>query len=160
MSNRKVYLLGARPEGAILDQILEFALNSCDRALLVLREELPINERGVEFMRRLQHMRIQAAEGSEWPGTKLTGHRATIVTFRYDREFVSAFRSACDNLIHLQQPDLPEDLCLLRSGSEDALLTTVAHEGWVFLSLTGSEHGDLTARFPALAGVLSLDQAP
>ena len=48
-----------------------------------------------------------------------------------------------------RQPDLPEDLCLLRADGSP-WLATIAHEADGFLLLSEAEREDLNTRVPAL----------
>lgn len=66
-----------------------------------------------------------------WPGTRLIGHRASVITYRSDKGAGEILRRP-GSLFGWLAPDYPEDLFFV-SPDEILLLATVSHEreGWI-----------------------------
>lgn len=75
---------------------------------------------------------------SEWPGTRLHGHTARVLRYRFDRESLKALLRLSENFASWEQPDRPEDLCLIRE-SREPLLVSAVHEKDVYLLLSDEE---------------------
>jgi hypothetical protein len=107
-------------------ELLRAALKYADTAQLVLRPTLPAGPSCEAFLVASQLWLSGRREASEWPGTVLLEGTATVLSFRYDEAFAEVLGRAASSLYEWQQPDLPEDLALLRG--RQPWLVSVAHE--------------------------------
>lgn len=65
-------------------------------ATLVIRELDWLEEDAISVMERLRPFQMGVAERSEWPGTKLIGHTATVRSYRVDDGFVEAVQRSAN----------------------------------------------------------------
>jgi hypothetical protein len=86
----------------------------------------------------LSSFRISDSMESEWPGTRLYDHQARVLRYRFDRDSLAVLLSLSDNFASWEQPDLPEDLCLIRK-SQEPFLVSIVHEKDVYLVLSDLE---------------------
>src|SRR5690349_5480356 len=102
--------------GAMYEELLGYATGECNQALLVVRHPPvpPLSSRGSEVLRKLQPFLVKQEETSEWPGTVLFGHTASVSHYTFDLASARVLRNAANSLYSWLQPELPEDLCLLR----------------------------------------------
>jgi len=75
---------------------------------------------------------IKKYKSSEWPGTKLIGHEATIYVLHYNKETITILKKYTNSLFEWIQPNLPEDICFL-DENENAILITITHEKDAFV---------------------------
>lgn len=118
--------------------VLEFALSYCDSFLLVVRNEIALSVSGKMALDALSPFRISDSMESEWPGTRLHGLTARVLRYRFDRESRKVLLHLSENFASWEQPDRPEDLCLIRESREPLLVSTV-HEKDVYLVLSDEE---------------------
>jgi hypothetical protein len=137
------------PSGMVLRAILEFGLEHQMIALLVVRSELGLSQSGETVLERLTPFLIDRREAEEWPGTKLHGGFARVSRFSLGRESASIICAATDHLYGWRQPDLPEDLCILRRNG-DPWLITISHEEDCYFRMTSEEKARLLAEKPEL----------
>jgi hypothetical protein len=81
---------------------------------------------------------IDVREQSEWPGTRLFGHTASVTHFDLNDESVALLKSVSNSIFGWRTPKLPEDLCLLRED-ESVWLGSISHERDAWLEVTESE---------------------
>jgi hypothetical protein len=82
-----------------------------------------------------------------------------VATYQLTSEVVAALTTAATGLYDWQQPELPEDLCLLRD-EDDPWLVSIAHEGDAFVSVDEVELEELRRRVPRFAAVLVPEDSP
>mgnify|MGYP001593241357 CR=1 FL=1 len=133
--------------------LLQFASRWCSTALLVVREHLGLSELGAALTKQLEPFLLERCTSSSWPGTTLLDGLASVSTYRLDPTVVEGLSAATTGLYGWQQPELPEDLCLLRPGG-DPWLVTIAHEGDGFVVLEPTELEGLRRHLPDFAAVL------
>jgi hypothetical protein len=92
---------------------------------------------------------LARAKTDRWPGTELLGTEAERIDFRLEVGSAQILKSATDHLFGWEQPDLPEDLCLLREDGTPWLVT-IAHEGDGTFLLTEEELRQLLEAIPDL----------
>lgn len=78
--------------------------------------------------------------------------------YRFGPSVKGVLESVANGLFDWQNPNLPDDLHLLRANGSTWLGCT-AHENSAWLELTESEHSFIEARAPELAAVLRPDPA-
>ncbi len=99
-------------------------------------------------------------DSQSWPGTTLlAGEKgaATVVTFRLAPDVISSLTSAASRLYGWRQPQLPEDLCLLRASGEPSLVT-ISHESDGYLVVDDSEFALLQRDAPGMAALLRKEE--
>ncbi|MBI1850722.1 MAG: hypothetical protein HYR85_10300 [Planctomycetes bacterium] len=146
---RLVFDLIAEPNGEVYAALLRAAREVCSIALLVVRPTAPLSREGSEILARLEPQLVSREQTSEWPGTKLVGHEATLYRIAFCDETVAILRAAVPGLYGWRQPDRPEDLGLLRADGS-TWLGSIAHERDAWLELTVDEAASLQARVPGL----------
>jgi hypothetical protein len=135
--------------GEVYRTLIEASLGYCSRGLLVRRHSVPFSERAVKAINQLSPYLVEQEERAEWPGTKLSGHSALDFVFVLNRDSANVLLSSATGLYEWQQPDLPEDLCLVR-GDSRPWLVTIAHERDAYLDLSDLEARDLLTKVPRL----------
>ncbi len=143
------YDLREEPVGPVYRALVAAADEVCDAFLLVRRHETT-DESALGVIEHLSPWLIEESEASGWPGTDLLGHTATVYKFKATAETLAFLAQRVDRLYAWRQPDLPEDLCLLRAADGSPWLATIAHEADGFLMLSEAEREDLITRAPGL----------
>lgn len=83
---------------------------------MVLRhDDTPLLPGGLRVLEALEPWLMWKTESSEWPGTVLQGHTATVWRYHLTVETAAIIKNAVSGLYDWLQPDLPEDLRLLRA---------------------------------------------
>lgn len=141
------------PHDETYASLLRFSSRWCDSALLVVRERLGLSDDGAAFMKRLEPFLLEQRDATSWPGTTLLEGSASVSTYRLDPMVVDLLSAATSGLFGWQQPELPEDLCLLRPEG-DPWLVTIAHEGDGYVSLEPAEVDELRRHLPDFAALL------
>jgi hypothetical protein len=147
------FAFAREPSGHIYQGLLDFALRSCATALLVVRPSLGLAPTGSTVLKRLEAFLESKTESSEWPGTTLFGDIAWVYRYTFSAECADVLKTCTNNLYGWAQPNLPEDLCLLRA-SDDPWLVSISHEHDGYLCLTESEAAQLVAAMPEYADLL------
>jgi hypothetical protein len=145
---RKTYSVESEPIDDVYDKLIEVASQFCKRGMLVTRATVDMSRNGLELLQRLIAFNGEEQESSEWPGTRLLRGAATVVTFDLNRESQALLKSV-RRLYGWQQPQWPEDLCLLR-GDGSTWLGSTAHEEDAFLELDEGEVLHLQRSIPEM----------
>jgi len=152
--NRNYYTLLKEPSGKLYGDILNYGLEICSTALLVVNGKL--KSQGELALRSLESLLVSSEESFEWPGTNIQGGVATVLRYNYNPQCVNVLRELTDSLYQWQRPELPQDLCLLRADS-NSWLVSIAHEKDAYFYLTEVEVSDLINSLPELQSILSKD---
>lgn len=147
---RRVFDLLEEPRGDVLRELLRAATRSATSAMLILRDDLGLGDAGQALLDRLEPHRLETRRASAWPGTELLGSQATLARFALTPPVLEALLDATNALYGWRQPELPEDLALVRADGTVWLAST-AHERDAFLELTAEEYDDLVGAMPELA---------
>jgi hypothetical protein len=123
-------------------------MQSCDQALLVVRDPATATAPIRETLTGLEGSLISEKDEAEWPGTTLMGHTARVYRYSLDDQSRNVLCTSVDGLYEWLSPNRPEDLCMLRSGVPR--LTTVAHEREGNLDLSRAECDELRVANPGL----------
>jgi hypothetical protein len=159
---RRLLWLTQSSHGDIYRAILDYSPHICSAALLAIRSSDEVGQAGAlgpegqEVIDRLRPFLLFERRSSEWPGTQLFGHTATVLTFSLESGCVEILKEAANRFCEWRQPALPEDLCLLRQDGSPWLIT-IAHEGDTYFKLSGKEKMELMKAIPAL-GPISKDE--
>lgn len=139
MAERTSYALMEEPRGESYRALVDAALDYCDTLLLVAQKHLGLAPSAADLMRRLEPFLLAKSQESEWPGTTLLDStKATLFRYRFNRDSARMLNEAADRLFSWSQPELPEDLSLIRPDGAPFLIT-IAHERNAYLKLTASE---------------------
>lgn len=139
MKNRKTYNLSAELTANQYHQLLKFAADYCDTFQLVVRNSIVLSDKAKTFLDNLSPFLQAKTDVSEWQGTKLLdGSIAELYCFRLSTETISLLNNTAYGLFSWVQPELPEDLCLVRSDAEP-FLVSIAHERDAYLILSFEE---------------------
>lgn len=151
------YTLRREPRDAVYAALLGVARQWCGTALVVVRDQLDLRDSGREVLTKLREAgRLRTRRSSTWPGTELIGSLADVHEAPYDDAVVEVLVSAPAGLYDWQQPDLPEDLCLLRPDGRPWLVT-IAHERDAYIDLADDEVAALRRDAPDVAALLRDD---
>src|SRR5262245_11021871 len=104
-SQRSQFSLIEEPIGEVYERLLKHALGATSKAMVVARDDLGLDDGGLDCLRRLEPFMIMKERRSEWPGTLLLGHEASVYTIRYEPGSYEIIRSACRGLYDWRQPD-------------------------------------------------------
>lgn len=148
----------AEPRGQEYVQLLIWLAARFDQALLVRRLGQPIHGSGLDLLNRLEPHLIEKTLSSEWPGTVLVGHEAEVIRFKLNDMSLRILLRSAHGLFEWQQPELPEDLSVLRNDGA-AVLLSIAHEELWVLALTDRELSQLEAEAPSVfAALVDMDE--
>lgn len=144
MQTEKSEILFARePRGNVYKALLQYACDNYPFFQLVVRPELEVNENGERVQEELSAFEISRTKEKEWPGTILfTEEFATVVRYNLNEQSSEILERTVQGLFDWQQPDCPEDLCILRSDGSPWLVS-IAHEGYAHLEITEDEKVEL-----------------
>lgn len=141
------------PNGETYASLLRVASRWCYSALLVVRERLGLSDEGAALTKQLEPFLLERRDATSWPGTTLLDGSASVSTYRLEPMVVDLLSAATSGLFGWQQPELPEDLCLLRPEG-DPWLVTIAHEGDGYVALEPTELDELRRDLPGFAALL------
>jgi hypothetical protein len=141
------------PRGHVLRRLIRSAAAFSDTAMVVLRDDLGLSDQGQALLGRLQPYLRETKRGSEWPGTVLFGSEATLLRFTLTEPVLQELVNATEGLYGWRQPDLPEDLALIRADGT-ASLASISHENDAFLELSDTEYQSLAKAVPGLAALV------
>ena len=86
---------------------------------------------------------------SQWPGTILLDSKELVFKYAICREFIDEIKKASMGVYSWIQPDLPEDLCLMRAD-KTPWFYSVAHETESYLELSDDEFALLKTSIPEI----------
>jgi hypothetical protein len=148
-----------QPTGYLYRGLIDHALGECRSALLVVRPSLGLSSQALGVLKQLEHLLDEKVDASEWPGTKLFNGSAVLFRYTFNAECAEILKQNANGLYEWLQPELPEDLCLLRADSIPWLVS-ISHEGDGCLYLAEAEISRLASALPELAELLMHDSAP
>ena len=143
------YTILDEPTGETYRDLLRYSLNFCDTFLLVVRRSIQVAATAQEVLDRLTAFQLSRTEESEWPGTQLLDESATVYRFKWCDESFALLERFSKGLFSWKQPELPEDLCLIRTDGSPWLVI-IAHERDSYLELSADEKIDLVAHLPGI----------
>ncbi len=149
LQDRQRYTLIQEPIGELYQGLIDQACGICEIVLLVVQPSLGLQSRAEALLGSLQPFLLDRRQTAAWPGTRLINETAWVSRFRLTPECALLLKSATVRLYDWQQPELPEDLALLR-GDGTTWLASIAHEGDGFLELSPDELQALRAALPQL----------
>lgn len=129
--------------------ILDFCAKRASKFLLIVRDQLDLDASGQQTIDELEPFLLDKQRGTEWPGTQLLGHEATLFRYEAREGALDVLKRKTNSFYGWQQPNLPEDLCFLRERDEP-LWITIAHEEDCYCKLLPDEKGELDRLIPGL----------
>jgi hypothetical protein len=105
---------------------------------------------------RLKPHLVAIEQVSKWPGTELLPigtNRATLWSYKYSKQVATILMRATTRLYAWSEPELPEDLALLRAPG-NVWLGSVAHESDAWLELTELEQNELAQVIPGIGALI------
>jgi hypothetical protein len=142
-----VYNLLIEPSNQDYYDLLDYASAECKYAIVAIRDSIQLNSKGQEVLERLSNYLYKEKQTDEWPGTKLLNSQARVLQFHYVPGSVEILKGAVSSLYKWLQPDLPEDLCLLRAD-ETPWLVSISHENDGYFVLLNQEKSHLFNTLP------------
>lgn len=143
------YTLVNEPVGDLYRALLDHGRTHCETALLIEQPSLGLTAHGRAVLDSLQPFLTQREQTAEWPGTRLLDGTAWVHAYSLTAACLEILKEASTGLLGWHQPDLPEDLALLRADGSP-WLTTIAHERDAYVDLTSVEEQDLRRALPWL----------
>lgn len=133
------------PSGSDYTELIKFCSGIASTGLVVVNEPQALALPAETFLNALSPHLIEARATSEWPGTKLYSRSAWVYYFRINRECCELLLRSATSLYSWIEPNLPEDLCLLRKSGHP-ILVTISHEHDAYLELGQLEASALRNR--------------
>jgi len=146
----KTYTITPRLPSGLYGDILDYAIGNSTTFLLVVRDSLGLSSGATELLERLRSFQVKDCRASRWPGTELLNGTARLVEYTYTAESEDILKQAAKSLFDWKQPDLPEDLCLLRA-SGDVWMGTISHERDAFFEMEPEEMRAMLSHIPDLS---------
>lgn len=155
MAVRHSYELVQELANDLLGRMFQWALDVASTVGLVVHSDrVRLGPRALALFERMDPYLVSKTAVTEWPGTRLIGERKAILrTYRFTNAAADSLVAAAERLYAWVNPDLPEDLHLLRrDGSLVLGSITQEHEAW--MDLTDEEYASLVSQAPEMAGLL------
>jgi hypothetical protein len=152
---KNTYDLLIEPKGPIYSGLLDYALGECRFFLLVIKDEHWIDQEGKTVLEELTPFLYKMEMKSQWPGTIIFGGEVPVYIYHFVPDSAEILKKSAIGLYQWQGPNLPDDLCLLRSD-ESPWLGTIAHEDDSYLELTEDEMHKLVKAIPELESMIRI----
>ena len=154
---REIYTLHSEPALDLYERTLDVGAEFCPLASVVVNWRKRLSGRAVSFLADLKPFIEHTVEASTWPGTQILSGTAEVIYFSYNVESVTLLKRYSSRLYDWFEPELPEDLSLLRSH-DDPWLASIVHERDAYFVLNSDERSVLLDRIPELLAMLSKDE--
>lgn len=146
---KHTYDLVKEPKDYTYKKLILYALKYCSTFQFIKLHRTHENESVLNIIKKFHPYLISITEASEWPGTKLYSTTATVFQYKFNPESSILLVNSVKSLYSWNQPDFPEDLCLMRSDGSP-WLATIAHEKDGYFELTSKQKGELQRAIPDL----------
>lgn len=152
------YRIVGEPRGESLEAILAQSLDVCDGFLFALTD-MHRSGHAEQLIADMEPFLISRIETNEYPAATLPWGTVTVCRYRLTATSVRTLGEATSRLYDWQEPDLPNDLCLMRG--DEAWLITMASDRVAILALEEAERSALCAAVSKLKLVpMQTDSAP
>lgn len=152
------FSLDVGPRDETYRAMLHIATRWCSQGLLVVRPSIELSENADKLIQELKPFVFEQSECASWPGTTLLEGVATVIRFELTPKAISLLVACTSGLYDWQQPQLPEDLCLLRQSGEPWLVS-ISHEHDGYVVLEEQEFQTLRDELPSFTALLVEDVA-
>jgi hypothetical protein len=144
MTDRRVITLTSVPTGATYrDLVSSVAAFAASIGLIIRSPRVQLSSHADAVLAALSPFLISDEEVNRWPGTELVGRRRSRrLTFSLEPASLDVLLGEAASLVDWVNPDLPEDLHLLRADGS-TVLGTVTQEEDAWLELDDAELGQL-----------------
>ena len=156
MPDRVEYRIAREPAGERYRSLIDAGLRHGETLLLIVRNGIGVEAKGSALLDKLEPHLIDLTRQSQWPGTLLVDHTASVYRFRFNFASAQILKDETDRLYNWVGPELPEDPCILRKDGTP-WLTTITHEGYAGFDLDPAEYEDLKRDAPLLIKSLRTD---
>lgn len=139
------------PRGEVYKTLIDYTLGKFPAFLLVFRpEDLPLSDGGENIKKRLSYFAIKEENSFEWPGTRIfTDKAATVFYFKIEPDSVRILKEAAAGLYDWQQPNLLEDLCVIRED-ETPWMLSISHESDAYFHVSPEELIQIKENLPGI----------
>ncbi|MGP4072744.1 stage III sporulation protein AH [Piscibacillus sp. B03] len=128
---------------------MDIAFETCDQFYFVLRKDLGPLDGFSSLLDKLSNSLIEKREQSEWAGTVLgDNNTAEVYYYHTDQNAKKIIKESARSLYSWVYPNLPEDLCFLKSGRD--WLVTISHESEGFIK---DENEEETSKISNISGL-------
>jgi hypothetical protein len=155
---KNTYNLLKEPINQIYRDLLDFSIHECKYFLLVTdKKNRQLYPTGKAILDQLSPFLFKLQLKSEWPGTILFQVKVPVYIYHFVPESLEILKKSATSLYEWQRPNLPDDLCLLRSD-ESPWLVNIAHERDSFLLLSDDEMSCLLEAMPTFNNILEIEK--
>lgn len=147
------------PRGEVYRGLLRYLSQLCSLFVLLTNPTDTLGERGRLALKALSPDLVEHRITLYWPGVSPPSdgelercspqHAPTVYLFRLTEHSLSILLTISDGLWDWEEPDLPENLCLLRASREPCLVSSVL-DRFTYLYLTPHEMERLLGEIPQL----------
>jgi hypothetical protein len=141
------YTIVGEPRGTTLASLLRESTRFCDHFLFALTD-MVLSLEGQRVLEVLAPFLINCGEAKEYPAGTLPWGTIRICRYSMTSESAQLLEAATDHLFGWQEPDLPNDLCLMRG--DDPWLITMSNERRAVLVLNADQLDEIRAAIPRL----------
>ncbi|MGC4114480.1 MAG: hypothetical protein QM765_07690 [Myxococcales bacterium] len=135
---RRHFQIVEEPRGRSYRELLEKTRCLYTSFGLVEHRNMPLSAEGRAVLKRLAPFLISEDPAKKWPGTETYMPTATVRRYLLSPNSEAVLMESARGLFDWRQPDLPEDLHLLRPDGS-VLLASVAHEREAFIEATDGD---------------------
>ena len=118
--------IGSEPRGRTYEALVDYLGNRCSSFSLVWREQLSFEEPARVIADRLRPFLIREERTNEWPGTRLSGHMATVRHYRSTQDSLAVLKRQA-SLFSWEASASPEDLAFYDNAGA-CVFGSVSHE--------------------------------
>lgn len=155
MSNtEKMYSFVAEPKGPAYKELIKYSLGTCNEFILVVRPTLLLEDDG-EVLKQLLPFFIKKLQLQSWPGTTLLKGSAWVYFYKLTPHSAKVLLNSVNSLFDWSQPQLPEDLSLMREDGSPWLVS-ISHERDSYLYLSEDEFEKLLFDVPLLRELVNI----
>ena len=151
-----IYVLRNEPSPGAFCDLLDYGVEKCAFAVLIIRPISRMSPRGEEVLKLLEPHLLEKKVSNQRPGTSKLSENALVQKYKYGAPLAGAIQKLNDRLYSWLQPNFPEDLCLLRENGE-AWFVSSAHKKDSFFSLGDGESSGLIQKVLELGRILKKD---
>jgi hypothetical protein len=149
-----IYSCLVEPSDETYQNLLDYALVECKFFILITRREISkLKPSAEQVFDMLNPYLVKADKKSVWPGTILYRGEVTVYLYHFMTESNEILKRGANSLYQWLHPDLPEDLCFLRSD-ESPWFITVSHEDMSYFELSEDEWHRLQNNLPEFSATI------
>ncbi|OPJ60259.1 stage III sporulation protein AH [Clostridium chromiireducens] len=129
--------------------LIDLVFGICDEFILVIRKDISVTVNVNHVLEKLQSSLKEVKEQFEWPGTEYFGEQPALVYYyNTDNHAKETLKQVSNSFHEWVQPNLPEDLSFLKSGTP--WLINTAHERESYILTDDKEEIDKILKIEGL----------